>query len=52
VPERAYDEAIQLRRIWQQGSWQGKGERTFVSEVFADEYLGLRAVEKRCCEVL
>jgi hypothetical protein len=52
VPELAYDEDIQVRRISQQGSLKWKGERTFVSEVFAYEYLGLRAVDERWCEVL
>lgn len=52
VPELAYDEDIQVRRISQQGSLKWKGERTFVSEVFAHEHLGLRAVDERWCEVL
>jgi hypothetical protein len=28
-----------------------KGERTFVSEIFAYEWMGLRALDERYCEV-
>lgn len=52
VPEIEYDKDMQVRRISQQGSLKWNGERTFISEVFAYEYLGLRAVDERWREVL
>lgn len=52
VPELNYDEDIAVRRISQQGSLKWHGVRTFVSEIFAYEWLGLRALDERTCEVL
>lgn len=52
VPELRYDEKLEVRRISQQGSLKWKGERTFISELFAYEYLGLKTVDERWREVL
>lgn len=51
IPELVYDEDIEVRRISQQGSLKWKGERTFVSEVFAYEWVGLRPIDERLFEV-
>ena len=51
VPELDYGDNIEVRRISQQGSLKWNGERTFVSEIFAYEWLGLRALNERCFEV-
>jgi transposase InsO family protein len=51
VPELEYDDDIIVRRISQQGSLKMHGERTFISEVFAQEWLGLRALDERCFAV-
>ena len=51
VPALVYDDQMQVRRISQQGSLKWLGERTFISEVFAYEYLGLKAVDERWREV-
>ena len=52
IPELDYGDDIQVRRISQQGSLKWNGERTFVSEIFAHQRLGLRALDERYCEVL
>ncbi len=52
VPELDYGDDITVRRISQQGSLKMKGVRTFISEIFAYEWLGLRAFDERCFEVL
>jgi putative transposase len=52
LPELEYGDDVQVRRISQQGSLKWKNERTFISEIFAYEWLGLRAVNERCQEVL
>jgi transposase InsO family protein len=52
VPELEYGDDVLVRRISQQGSLKWNGERTFVSEVFAHEWLGLRALDERYSEVL
>lgn len=52
VPELHYDEETAVRRISQQGSLRFNGVRTFVSEMFAYEWLGLRAIDERTWEVL
>jgi putative transposase len=52
VPELEYGDDVELRRISQQGSLKWKCERTFISEVFAYEWLGLRTLNERCMEVL
>jgi putative transposase len=52
VPELDYGDDIVVRRISQQGSLRLRGERTFISEIFAYERLGLRALDERYWEVL
>jgi hypothetical protein len=52
VPELEYGDDVVVRRISQQGSLKMHGERTFVSEIFAHEWMGLRALDERYCEVL
>jgi putative transposase len=52
VPELDYGEDVMVRRISQQGSLKVNGERTFVSEIFAYEWIGLRALDERYSEVL
>jgi transposase InsO family protein len=52
VPELDYGEDVIVRRISQQGSLKVNGERTFVSEIFAHEWMGLRALDERYSEVL
>ena len=51
VPELEYGDDV-VRRISQQGSLKWNGERTFVSEIFAYEWMGLRALDERYYEVL
>ncbi len=52
VPELEYGDGVEVRRVSQQGSVKMFGERTFVSEIFAHEWLGLRALDERFFEVL
>jgi transposase InsO family protein len=52
VPEVAYDALVAVRRISESGDLNWKGERTFVSEIFEHEYLGLRPSDDRYYEVL
>jgi putative transposase len=52
APELDYGDEVVVRRISQQGSLKMKGERTFVSETFAHEWMGLRALDERYFEVL
>jgi putative transposase len=52
VPELEYGKDVMVRRISQQGSMKVNGERTFVSEIFAYEWMGLRALDERYSEVL
>jgi putative transposase len=52
VPELDYGDDVMVRRISQQGSLKVNGERTFVSEIFAHEWMGLRALDERYAEVL
>jgi transposase InsO family protein len=52
VPELDYGDDVLVRRISQQGSLKVNGERTFVSEIFAHEWMGLRALDERYSEVL
>ena len=47
VPKVEYDEETEVRRVSQQGSIRWKGERTFISEVFQHEPVGLKAVNER-----
>lgn len=51
VPELEYGDDILVRRISQQGSLRMHGERTFVSEIFAYQWLGLRALDDRYFQV-
>lgn len=52
VPELVYDENTEVRRVSQKGEVKWHGERTFISEVFASEWLGLRALDERTFAVL
>jgi transposase InsO family protein len=52
VPEVEYDAGVAVRRISESGDLNWKGERTFVSEIFEHEYLGLRESDDRYYEVL
>jgi hypothetical protein len=52
LPELEYGDDVAVRRISQQGSLKWHGERTFISEIFACEWLGLRALDERYSEVL
>ena len=53
VPELEYADDIVVRRVSQQGSVKMfRGARTFISEIFAYEWLGLRALDERYFEVL
>jgi putative transposase len=51
VPELAYGDDVVVRRVSQQGSLRWRGERIFVSAIFAYEWLGLRALDERYLEV-
>ena len=51
VPELAYADDCELRRVSQQGSVKMHGARTFISEIFAYQWLGLRALDERYFEV-
>ena len=51
VPELEYGDDVVVRRVSQQGSVKINGARTFVSEIFAYEWLGLRALDERYYEV-
>jgi putative transposase len=52
IPELEYGDDVEVRRISQQGSLKMNGERTFVSEIFAYEWMGLRALDERYFQVL
>jgi hypothetical protein len=43
IPELEYGDDVEVRRVSQQGGLKMNGERTFVSETFAYEWLGLTA---------
>lgn len=51
IPELEYDSDVKVRRVSLKGEVKMNGERTFVSEIFAYERLGLRAVDERYMEV-
>jgi len=51
VPSLEYGDAMEVRRVSQQGSVKWKGERTFISEVFGHEYLGLKPASQDWLEV-
>jgi putative transposase len=52
IPELEYGDDVEVRRVSQQGSIKIDGERTFISEIFAREWMGLRALDERYFEVL
>ena len=52
VPELEYDADVLVRRVSQQGSLRMRGERIFLSEIFAYQWIGLRAVDERYFQVL
>jgi putative transposase len=52
IPELEYGDDVEVRRISQQGSMRWKTERTFLSEILAYEWIGLRALDERYFEVL
>jgi transposase InsO family protein len=52
IPELEYPEDVIVRRISQQGSLKMNGERTFISEIFAHECLGLQRLDERYHEVM
>lgn len=51
VPQLQYADEMEIRCVSQQGSVKWKGQRTYISEVFAYEQLGLKEVGERCLEV-
>lgn len=51
VPELEYGDDVQVRRISQQGSLRMKGERIFISEIFAYEWVAIKALDERYCEL-
>jgi putative transposase len=51
VPELVYASDLIVRRISQQGSLKWKSQRTFLSEIFAYELIGLRPLDERYYEV-
>jgi transposase InsO family protein len=51
VPEVEYGDEMLIRSVSQQGSVKWKGERTFISEVFAYQPLGLKVVDERWMEL-
>lgn len=51
VPELEYGSDMMVRRVSQQGSLRMRGERTFISEIFAYEWLGLRQMDERYFKV-
>jgi putative transposase len=51
VPQLEYGGDLEVRRVSQQGSLKWKGERTFISEVFSHEPLGLQALDDRWLQI-
>ncbi|MGH9592100.1 MAG: IS481 family transposase [Bryobacteraceae bacterium] len=51
VPELEYGDDVVVRRVSQQGSLKMNSERTFISEIFAREWVGLKALDERYWEV-
>uniref|UniRef100_Q01QE8 Integrase, catalytic region n=1 Tax=Solibacter usitatus (strain Ellin6076) TaxID=234267 RepID=Q01QE8_SOLUE len=51
VPELEYGDDMETRVISQQGSLKWKGVRTFISEVFAYETLGIKVIDERWVEL-
>ena len=52
VPALVYGDDVEVRKVYDGGQLQRKGVRTFISELFAGEWLGLRAGDERYFEVL
>jgi len=52
VPELEYAPDLVVRRIANKGELKWKGERTFISEVFAHELVALRPLDERYYELL
>jgi putative transposase len=52
VPEVEYDSDVAVRKISDKGGLKFKGERMFVSEIFGQQWLGLRVLDDRYHEVL
>jgi transposase InsO family protein len=52
VPALVYGDDVAVRRVSQQGSFRMRGQRTFLSEIFAYEWIGLRALDERYWQVL
>jgi hypothetical protein len=54
APELEYGDAVEVHRVSQQGSVKMRGARTFVSEIFAYEWLGcgrsMNAISKCCTD--
>jgi transposase InsO family protein len=51
VPGLEYGDEMEVRRVSQQGSVKWRNQRTYISEVFGYEDLGLKAVDGRWLEV-
>lgn len=51
VPQLEYGDDMETRIISQQGSLKWNGERTFISEIFAHETLGVKAIDERWMEL-
>ena len=51
LAELEYGDQFQVRRVSQQGSVKWNGHRTFISEIFGHQPLGLKAVNERWLEV-
>ena len=52
IPALVYGDDLEVRRVFDGGQIQRKGVRTFISEIFAGEFLGLKACHERYYEVL
>ena len=52
IPALVYGDDLEVRRAFDGGQIQRKGVRTFISEIFAGEFLGLKACHERYYEVL
>jgi putative transposase len=52
IPALVYGDDLEVRKVYDGGQLQRKGVRTFISEIFAGEWLGLRACNERYFEVL
>jgi transposase InsO family protein len=52
IPDLVYGDDVERRRVYDGGQIQRRGVRTFISEIFAGEDLGLKACDERYYEVL